>query len=263
MRKQDRVYTRTPAALEQKYDWGKTFAEVYGLAQDAQKTAEKAMNAVDGLDKELDHEEIFNRLTNNGTVQGIYRSENDDIYINASYIKSGTLAAERIDADNLKVKAANITGTLTAGQIDATGIKVSAANITGKLTASQIDATNLTVSAANITGSLSANQFTMGGQMSVYQEIGSTNLAGYFGYMDVSTGGGFSGKALGIAAPNNGGHAVMLAPYGNIAIASFGDVHIGSEAGTVIMSGTDLTFNGESIYLTLLAIKTLLGLTTS
>lgn len=116
--KQDRTYTRTASALEQKYNFGKSFAEVYGLIDGVQKNAEQA---VKDLDASLNPDEIFNRLTNYGKVQGIYRSDDGDVYVNASYIKSGKLAAEYIDADNLEVKAANITGTLTANQINMTG----------------------------------------------------------------------------------------------------------------------------------------------
>lgn len=43
----------------------------------------------------LTHEEIFNLLTNNGEIQGIYQ-EGDQIYINAEYIKTGTMSADRI-----------------------------------------------------------------------------------------------------------------------------------------------------------------------
>lgn len=114
--KMDGARARTATDLELKYNFGQSFAEVYGLITDAQKAAEEAVKAVDSLD----HEEIFNRLTNYGEIQGIYR-ENDNIYINASYIKSGILSAEFIDADNLEVDAANIKGTLTANQINMTG----------------------------------------------------------------------------------------------------------------------------------------------
>jgi hypothetical protein len=38
MSKQDRQGVRTPADLERKYNFGKTFAELMGLAQDAQKS---------------------------------------------------------------------------------------------------------------------------------------------------------------------------------------------------------------------------------
>jgi hypothetical protein len=50
----------------------------------AASQAEKAENSV------LKQEKIFNALTNNGLIQGIYL-ENGNLYINASYIKSGYL----------------------------------------------------------------------------------------------------------------------------------------------------------------------------
>ena len=270
MNKQDRQGARTAAQLEQKYDWGKTFAEVYGLVSDAQKAAEKALDAVTGLDSELDHEEIFNRLTKNGTVQGIYRGDNDDIYVNASYIKSGTLSADRIDADNLKVKAANITGELTIGQLPS-GVaqtkdiptKVSALTndsgyqtasgvttiVGGIVTTDYVNALGISVAAAKITGLLTANQIKLGGKMNLYQSIDSDTSAGHLGYMDVTVskrGGGtlFSGNAFGIEASN---HAIMLAPQGNIFLAGYGDVFIGSSLGSVTMSGTELKFNGKAI----------------
>ena len=154
MSKQDGYASRTAADLERKYNFGKTFAEVYGLAEDAQKAADEAKEAIDNLDQEA----IFNLLTNFGKAQGVYRGADGNVYINASYIKSGKLAADYIDATNLKVAAANITGELVATQINTKDLKVLAANITGQLTAGQIDATNLSVSAANITGKLTASQ---------------------------------------------------------------------------------------------------------
>ena len=42
MSKQDRQGARTPADLEQKYQFGKTFAEILGVALDAQKSVEEA-----------------------------------------------------------------------------------------------------------------------------------------------------------------------------------------------------------------------------
>ena len=108
MSQQDRQGVRTATDLERKYNFGQTFAEVYGLIDDARDTADEA---VEELDNKLNHEEIFNRLTNYGEVQGIYR-ENDDIYINASYIKTGMMDAERIDVENLDVNRLNMTGAI-------------------------------------------------------------------------------------------------------------------------------------------------------
>nr|DAN96375.1 MAG TPA: Putative tail protein [Caudoviricetes sp.] len=47
-------------------------------------------SAVDDLNESLTQEDIFNRLTNNGKSQGIY-IEDGDLYVNATYIKSGKL----------------------------------------------------------------------------------------------------------------------------------------------------------------------------
>ena len=80
--KQDRTPARTPSALEQKYSFGKTFAQILGIAEDAEATAEDIKKALKGLDQTA----IFNLLTNNGESQGIFRGEDGNIYINASYI---------------------------------------------------------------------------------------------------------------------------------------------------------------------------------
>lgn len=87
--KQDRQGVRTPADLERKYNWKKSFSELHEIAEGAQKTADGAKKDVVNLDNKLNQEEIFNRLTNNGELQGLYRDEDGNIYINADYIQSG------------------------------------------------------------------------------------------------------------------------------------------------------------------------------
>lgn len=106
MSKQDRVAVRTASELEQKYGWGKRFAEVMGIATDARSAADAAADAVNQFSKELTSEEIFNRLTENGAIQGIYRQDGQ-IYINATYIKSGELLADLIKAGVLQSKDGN------------------------------------------------------------------------------------------------------------------------------------------------------------
>lgn len=56
----------------------------------ANEHAQEAIDAVEDLDNNLDQEGIFNRLTNNGQVQGLFL-QNGRVYINATYIQSGTL----------------------------------------------------------------------------------------------------------------------------------------------------------------------------
>lgn len=180
MSKQDGYASRTAADLERKYNFGKTFADVYGLVADARKIAEEAQSAYDGLTQS----EIFNLLTDFGESQGVYRDDKDNVYINASYIKSGT-----ISGDNVKVAAAVIEGKLTAAQIDAKDLKVDAANISGTLAAGAIDTTNLSVSAANITGTLSASIIS-GGTLD-FKNIATDNLSA-----DYIVGGTIRGSSL-------------------------------------------------------------------
>lgn len=63
-------------------------------------------NNITSLDSSLNQQEIFNRLTNNGQTQGIYLN-NGLLYINASYIQSGTLSANRIKGGTLEVGGLN------------------------------------------------------------------------------------------------------------------------------------------------------------
>ena len=69
-------------------------------------------SAVDDLDQSLTQQDIFNRLTNNGQTQGIYL-QNGRLYVNASYIGSGTLSANYIKGGTLTLGGANnVDGSL-------------------------------------------------------------------------------------------------------------------------------------------------------
>lgn len=90
--------------------------------------------AVDDLDNALDQEGVFNRLTNNGQTQGIYL-KNNRIYINATYIRSGTLSANLIKGGILTLGgASNGNGRLevlnSSNQVIGT-INNTGANLTG------------------------------------------------------------------------------------------------------------------------------------
>lgn len=90
MSKQDRQGVRQATDLEQKYQFGKKFAEVFGIATDAQEAAKEAGESV----KNLDHDAVFNALTKDGELQGLYRGDDGDLYVNAEYIKAGVLRAD-------------------------------------------------------------------------------------------------------------------------------------------------------------------------
>lgn len=100
-------------------------------ASNAQNTANGAQYSVDNLDTSLNSEGVFKRLTNNGQIQGILMDEETgDIYINATYIKSGILTLggadnvngqlKILDADENVVLLGNKDGLELTGKIKAT-----------------------------------------------------------------------------------------------------------------------------------------------
>ena len=107
--KQDMQGARTPADLERKWNFGKTFAEITGIAEDSRKATQEVKEMVELLDKNLTSEEIFNRLTENGTKQGVFTYDNGEVYINAKYIKS----LEALFANNIAMTG-KFTNTGTA-----------------------------------------------------------------------------------------------------------------------------------------------------
>lgn len=75
----------------------------------------------------LTQEIVFNKLTNNGQTQGLYL-EGGKIYLNAEYIKTGTLSADYIKGGTLKLGGSNDTNGLLQ-VLDANGaVKVTLNN---------------------------------------------------------------------------------------------------------------------------------------
>ena len=89
MSKQDRQGVRTAAEFERKYNIKKSFTQAVSVANEAKKVAEEAAS------KEMTHEEIFNILTDNGAVQGIYQQDGK-WYINAELAVIVNLIAEHL-----------------------------------------------------------------------------------------------------------------------------------------------------------------------
>lgn len=87
-------------------------------------------SAVDDLDAALTQEDIFNRLTNNGKAQGIY-IENGDLYVNATYIKSGKLTLGGKNNEHGTLEIIDNSGKVI-GAWDNDGIDVKNGTITSK-----------------------------------------------------------------------------------------------------------------------------------
>lgn len=77
---------------------------------------DKAASKVTTYDSSLNQAAVFNKLTQNGTKQGIALGADGNLYINATYISSGTLSGDRIQGGT--VDSANIvsqSGSATSG----------------------------------------------------------------------------------------------------------------------------------------------------
>lgn len=115
MSKQDRQGARTVEDLERRLNYGERFNEVMGVANDARHTAEEALQSV----SDLTQEQVFNALTNNGEAEGLYRSPDGQVYINASYLRSGVITSEngaiKIDLSQSATQPVFNTGISTNG----------------------------------------------------------------------------------------------------------------------------------------------------
>jgi hypothetical protein len=76
---------------------------------------------------------IFNKLTNNGTAQGLYLS-GSDLYINATYIVSGLLSSKNgkvyFDLDNNELHCDKLVSTATSGDVAKFSAEIASATYT-------------------------------------------------------------------------------------------------------------------------------------
>lgn len=73
-----------------------------------------ANGLINTYDQALNQSAVFNKLTNNGQTQGIYL-QNNKLYVNAEYIGTGTLSADRIGAKSITAGKLNVTDLYAIG----------------------------------------------------------------------------------------------------------------------------------------------------
>lgn len=81
------VQSRTAGEDFHMEDWQKK--DEYIDKSDAEQAGKDAVDA-------QTQEDIFNKLTNGGAAQGIFKDENGDIYVNAEYLRGRTIDLERL-----------------------------------------------------------------------------------------------------------------------------------------------------------------------
>jgi hypothetical protein len=90
----------------------------------ANQTASNASAAVNTLDNSLNQQGIFNRLTNNGQVQGIYLQDGK-IYINGSFIAAGQIDGDLITAGTIASRKQVGTSTDYTAEFDLENARIS------------------------------------------------------------------------------------------------------------------------------------------
>ena len=100
--------------------------------QDQRSYAESVAKAeVEALNDSLNQEKIFNKLTNNGTVQAIVRDSSGKLYINGEYIKAKTLSGDTIFGGIIIDKNGNNKWNLNTGEFVTKNIEATNAKIDG------------------------------------------------------------------------------------------------------------------------------------
>lgn len=91
----------------------------------------------------LTQEEVFNILTDNGRLQGIFIKDGM-LYLNGSYIKSGKVSGEYVDARNLTVTNSSGQKTLAIDSYGNVSLMVSTFSLSGKAVATEDYVSNKT-----------------------------------------------------------------------------------------------------------------------
>lgn len=82
-------------------------AQPKGVTKEQAQIIDEVAQSVEDLDESLTQQEIFNRLTDNGAAQGIFMTQDGQLYVNASYLKGGVIDGNEVTAKQLKIVDAN------------------------------------------------------------------------------------------------------------------------------------------------------------
>ena len=191
------------------------------------KNAEEIKLEVQGLDGK------YTKLSQ--TVDGFtFEDESGTVYIDGGAIKANSVTADKIDATNLKVDAANITGTLYIGDlVDDVGL-VTENNVT-TITNNAIKTAN--ISADQITaGTLDANNISIDGLFAIYY---GSRLCGKIGGMYTVA----NGAGAVLTGPGNGAGYVRASASG--AKVAYDTYEIGCSSGAGCFSTNTIVVSSD------------------
>lgn len=95
------------ANLPAKYNWSAYSTVDFVYTGSAWQIINYADSLIQYYDNStLNQQRVFNKLTNNGTAQGIFL-DNGELYINGQYIQASTISADKISGGTLKIGGKN------------------------------------------------------------------------------------------------------------------------------------------------------------
>ena len=246
-----------------------TTAEGYadGVAAAALDDAEDYADAqITAFDTALNQQKVFNKLTNNGAAQGIYL-QNGDLYINASYINTGSLNANLITtgvlADANQNTVFNLsTGALTSNNltIDSTFFKL--AN-DGKITSINADGHKIEIEKGVITGyktdgtTVSSKLEVGEGYFNIIGKLALNGVVGVSGSTSFVKGISYTSESLGnICTAISTQSFTYVTSYnlptfsasasGNVSLSGYVDGHYSTLSGNVTLPVT-ITITGGGV----------------
>ena len=151
-----------------------------------------ADNKITAYNNALNQQAVFNKLTNNGQLQGIYM-ENGELYINGSYIKTGVLDADLITTGtiedsqqsnywNLATGAFKLSSATQVGNSTVASVSDVSAGDSATLTAANSAAdSKISTYDTNLNQQAVFNKLTNSGQLQgIYMENGELYINGEY-----------------------------------------------------------------------------------
>ena len=203
-----------------------------GVTKEQGLLIEQAAEATRQLDNSLTQEEIFNRLTDNGETQGLILY-NGKVYLNASYISTGTLAADYIKGGMLTLGGnGNTNGEMRV--LDANGNVIGTWNNAGiTLNKGTIAGPSMTLGGSNNTnGTLTVKD-------SSDNTIGTWKNSGIMLYK-----GTIEGPSIKAGGASNANGTITVKDSNNVIIGTWDNDGIMLYKGTI--QGPSITVGGVS-----------------
>lgn len=185
--KQDRQGARTPADLERKYNFEKNFAEIMGVALDAQKSVEESQKRIDAelslkLGKD-DNDQIVSMLNASADTIALKSNRLEIQSDHFTLSKDGVIAAAAGNIGGCSI----VNGVLEIANANANNIVAREVDISGKITSNEGSLGNIDITEEGLT---CGDTFLSSGGIRTTSGSDTTLIAG--GVVKFGSGGSFA-----------------------------------------------------------------------